>query len=203
MRLNCVGQHRGTGWWRPPVYGVWLGKRGEWGFTISQLHSVPWWQKGGEGIRERPPLAESKPKDVCSAGLRKASECVWCESTQYCNPKASLTHTHRHTCKHQARFGWSIQWTHAVPTRTLGLKVLFILVTGCGSGVILLQYWVTTTTLMPPFKFNSWPNFCYLAPQREGAPAFMRQQQSYFATVCKLSDSFLFTTHSLSWSPLG
>lgn len=29
-----------------------------------------------EGIRERPPLAESKPKDVCSAGLRKASECV-------------------------------------------------------------------------------------------------------------------------------
>lgn len=136
------------------------------GFTISQLHSVPRWQKEGEGIREGPPLAGSKPKDVCSAGLR-VCVCVWCESTQ--------PHTHIHT--NRQRFRRSIQWTHAAPTHTLSLKVLFILVTGCGSGVILLQYWVTTTTLMPPFKFNSWPNFCCLAPQM-GAPALMRQQES-------------------------
>lgn len=58
------------------------------GFTISQLHSVPRWQKEGEGIREGPPLAGSKPKDVCSAGLR-VCVCV-------CDAKA-LSHTHTYT----------------------------------------------------------------------------------------------------------
>lgn len=182
---------------------VWcvVGEEGGWGFTISQLHSVPWWQKGKVSGKDLP-WQRANPRMFAQLGFARPLSVCDAKALSIATLKPH-THTHRHTCKHQARFGWSIQWTHAVPTRTLGLKVLFILVTGCGSGVILLQYWVTTTTLMPPFKFKSWPNFCYLAPQREGVPAFMRQQQSYFATVCKLSDSFLFTTHSLSWSPLG
>lgn len=113
------------------------------------------------------PWQGANPRMFAQLGFVCVCVCVWCESTQ--------PHTHIHT--NRQRFRRSIQWTHAAPTHTLSLKVLFILVTGCGSGVILLQYWVTTTTLMPPFKFNSWPNFCCLAPQM-GAPALMRQQES-------------------------
>lgn len=161
--------------WLMKASSVWcaVGKRVEGWVHYIPITLSPLMAKGEEGIRERPPLADSKPKDVCSAGLRKASECVWCKSTQYCNPKATHTHDTQNT---KQRFGRSFQRTHAAPTRTLGLKVLFISVTDCGSGVILLQYWVTITTLMPSFKFNSEPSFCYLAPQM-GAPAFMRQQQ--------------------------
>lgn len=87
-------------------------------------------------------------------------------------------HTQMYTCSNKQWFRQSTQLIHTGPTRTLGLKVLFILVTGCGSEVILLQYWVTTTTLVPPFKFSSWPNFVCLAPQ-VGAPVSIRRLQSY------------------------
>ena len=166
MRLNCVGQSRGTGWWRPPVYGVRLGEGG--------VHYIP--------ITLSPSMAKRRGRyqGRTSLGREQTQGCLlsWASCVCVCDAKAlSHTHTHTHTHTNRQRFSRSIQWTHAAPTRNLSLKVLFILVTGCGSGVILLQYWVTTTTFMPPFKFKSWPNFCCLAPQM-GAPALMRQQES-------------------------
>lgn len=146
---------------------VWCAVGGGGGFHYIPITLSPSMAKRRGRYQGRTSLGREQTQGCLLSWASCVCVCVWCESTQ--------PHTHIHT--NRQRFRRSIQWTHAAPTHTLSLKVLFILVTGCGSGVILLQYWVTTTTLMPPFKFNSWPNFCCLAPQM-GAPALMRQQES-------------------------
>ena len=112
------------------MYGVWL--EGVHHIQIT-LDGVKEGKVSGKDL----PWLGSKSKDVCSAGLRKAFECVcvcvcvcvgvFAKALSIATPKP---HTHAHTHTH-ARY--------TVDTHTAS-PLLFILVTGFGSGVILLQY---------------------------------------------------------------
>lgn len=155
---------RRTGWLAGEGFQciVWLIGDGR----VPQLHSAPWWWKTGEGIREGPPWQGANPRMFAQLGFarpRSLSVCMCVRDAKALGIPLLKPHVwaHAHTIGIQKniknRIMQSTQGTHTAPPHTPGLKLLFILVTGCGSGVILLQYWVTTTTLMPPFKFNSCP----------------------------------------------
>lgn len=65
-------------------------------------------------------------------------------------------------------------------SHTLALDVtLFILVTGYGSEVILQQYSVTTTLLLPLFKLNSSPDSCHSVHKHQHFLSKVRDVKCY------------------------
>lgn len=166
----------------------------EWRLAVSQLHSIPWWRKGGERISKGTPLAESKPKDVCSAGSLEV--CMCGESTQYSKPKD--THTYTPTYKQNQRIRQSTQWNTQTPTHSLGLVYFSnrLWQWGYFTTVLSNNYYTSAS-----FQVQHTAQITPFDPA-DGSTCPHEAAESIRGVERNLNDSFPFKTHHVSWKLL-